>query len=255
MSGTEVAVKVITDSGTDEFYKEAEMLCALKSPYIVEFFGVAILEGPLLSMVMEFCAGGTLAEVLQERGASVGSAGLVQTCLHIAYGLHHIHSMNVVHRDIACRNVLVTTTGVCKLADMGLARFLDADVYFATSAVATRWAPPETLQDSSTTLASDIYSLGITFQEAFAFGKMPFSETCRTNAQVIKAVLSGQRPPCPSGTPPSVWNIIQTLWVPDPSARPEIAAVCAHLEAALEEVAATPGGGVNEMRQSYYNFG
>jgi Protein tyrosine and serine/threonine kinase len=114
-----VAVKQIGSSSDDnsELLHELDMLTTIRSPYIVEFLGVALLEDRSMGMVMELCSLGSLDKMLRERGSQISEQGLIQCCLHIAKGTKAIHSASVLHRDIACRNVLVAESGVCKLAE------------------------------------------------------------------------------------------------------------------------------------------
>jgi serine/threonine protein kinase len=129
-NGQDVAVKQIsqTDAGSHaEFLQELEMLTTVRSPYIVEFVGVALLKDDSIGLVMEFCAGGSLDTMLVDSGPELDERGLIQICLHLAKGIEAVHSASILHRDLACRNVLVTSTGACKLADFGLARSVAAE--------------------------------------------------------------------------------------------------------------------------------
>jgi serine/threonine protein kinase len=228
-------VKQIRDAAAQaEFEKELEILCQVKPGFAVKFFGVALLKDRTVGLVMEFCPGGALSEALQLRKSLLDAPQLLQCALHIAYGLSAIHQLDIIHRDIACRNVLVAANGTAKLADFGLARRLDAgnDVYMSTSAVAVRWTAPEVLTSSQVTKASDIYSLGITYQELFAFAELPF-EHIPTNAKVIEAVVDGERPVQPDSCPDNVYAYIGKLWAANPLARPQVSAVATKLEKLL----------------------
>jgi len=84
--------------------------------------------------------------------------------LSIAEGLVYLHSMNIIHRDLKSRNVLMDSISGTKLTDFGVSR--EASSETMTIGVGTyRWMAPEILQENYYTIAADIFSFGMILSE------------------------------------------------------------------------------------------
>jgi Protein tyrosine and serine/threonine kinase len=103
-------------------------------------------------------------------------------------------------------------------------------------------------QLSPVTLLLDT-SLAITIQELFAFGVVPFSETCPSNLAVLSAILTEKRPPCPPACPQGVWQYVNELWAQSPDDRPVIADVVDAFEKLLAGEVQS-----DEPDEQYYSF-
>ena len=137
---TIVAVKQLhsgDDDAKEEFFREVSFMSQLNHAHVVRLLGVCTLEEPL-SMIFEFMDLGDLcsflrdAVVLGEDGAytMLTISELVTVCLQAARGAEYIASQNLVHRDLACRNCLVSTGLVVKIADFGMSRNLYSVDYY-----------------------------------------------------------------------------------------------------------------------------
>ena len=116
--------------------------------------------------------------------------------------LGHAHAQGIVHRDIKPENILVTTDGVVKVADFGLARaFADGRATQAGAVTGTvQYLAPEQIRGEPADPRSDLYSLGIVTYELLT-GKLPF--TGETAMSIAYKHLS-DRVPRPSATVPSI---------------------------------------------------
>jgi serine/threonine-protein kinase len=127
----QVALKVLSDAlagnqaYVDRFYREAKSGALLNHPSIVRALGVG--QDPASRkhyLVLEFVDGPNALGLLEQLGRlPVGDA--VHLALDVAKALEHAHSRNVIHRDIKPDNILITRSGIAKLADLGLAKRTD----------------------------------------------------------------------------------------------------------------------------------
>ena len=178
-----VALKVLADqlasnqSYVDRFYREAKSGALLNHPSIVHSFGAGQDNATGKHyLVLEYVDGFTAHHLLDRYGRlAVGDA--VHIALDIARALEHAHSRNVIHRDIKPDNILITRSGVSKLADLGLARRTDEASHLTASRQGfgtTFYMPYEqALNARHADGRSDIYALGATLYHLVT-GQVPF---------------------------------------------------------------------------------
>ena len=87
-------------------------------PNIVQVLGFTLNEEHP-SIVMEYCAGGSLASQIKDPRYSFPITRVVRILFGVARGMLHLHKSNIVHRDLAARNVLLTKDGEPKLSVSG----------------------------------------------------------------------------------------------------------------------------------------
>lgn len=179
----QVAIKVLPHSlaanqGTlDRFYREAKSGILLNHPNIVR--NITVGQDRATShhyLVLEFVDGPSALALLERFGKlPVGDA--VHIVLDIARGLEHAHSRNVVHRDIKPANILISPSGVAKLADLGLAKRTDEASHLtaARQGFGTPYYMPyeQAMNARQADGRSDIYALGATLYHLLT-GEVPF---------------------------------------------------------------------------------
>lgn len=174
-----VAVKVLRgDLANDEkfirrFQREAQSVANLSHPNIVEVYDVEEEEGQHY-IVMEYIEGKTLKQLLQKRG-SLTLSEVIDIMLQLTDGLAHAHDAYIIHRDIKPQNIMIQDDGLVKITDFGIAMALNATQLTQTNSVmgSVHYLPPEQANGKSSTIKSDIYSLGILMYELIT-GSVPF---------------------------------------------------------------------------------
>ena len=202
----EVAIKVLHRSlagdqaFVDRFRTEARAAAGLSHPNIVAVFDWGSVDG-IYYMVMEFVRGQSLRALLNRDGR-LEPAQTTEVVRQTLLALDHAHRQGIVHRDIKPENILVTTEGVVKVADFGLARaYAEGRQTQAGTVTGTvQYLAPEQIRGEPADPRSDLYSLGIVSYELLT-GRLPF--TGETAMSIAYKHLSG-RVPVPSATVRSV---------------------------------------------------
>ncbi|KAH9123018.1 hypothetical protein AeMF1_005890 [Aphanomyces euteiches] len=140
------------------FVDEINLMASFNSPYIVKLIGAAWTRPVDIHCVMEFMDSGDLKNYL-EILKSIRWQEKIQHLLCISEGLVYLHSMDIIHRDIKSRNVLLDSIKGTKLTDFGISKE-DMQATMTVGVGTFRWMAPEVLQDKYYTVAADIYSLG-----------------------------------------------------------------------------------------------
>jgi len=175
----EVALKVIhphqswSERNRQRFATEAKSLARLAEPHVVHIFDVD-LEGRIPHLVMEYVAGRNLRQVIDQDGPQTLTK-VIDCAGQTLAGLAAAHAAGLTHRDLKPGNVLLSTSGVYKLVDFGLAHRDDSahDLTRSGELIGTlRYLPPEVASGASASPAGDVYALGLTLYE-LATGRHP----------------------------------------------------------------------------------
>ena len=161
---TSVAVKtckVETDASmAEKFLEEAYIMQQFDHQHIIKLIGICS-QSPIW-IVMELARHGELRAYLQSNKNRLDLATLVLYSHQLSTALSYLESKNFVHRDIAARNVLVSSHDCVKLADFGLSRWIDTDTYYKASKgkLPIKWMAPESINFRRFTTASDVWMFG-----------------------------------------------------------------------------------------------
>ncbi len=175
-----VALKVLTGGWSSEeeaqrrFQTEIEAAATQNHPHIVQLFEVGIHEGRPY-FVMEFCAGGSLAQRLKHGPLSAREAAELLEV--VARALDSVHSSGFIHRDLKPGNILFDLRRCPKIADFGAVKRRH-DIEAATPVGSVLGTPPylapEQIDGSRPTDSRcDLYALGIILYECLV-GRPPF---------------------------------------------------------------------------------
>ena len=170
--GKKVALKVPHRQSLDfgELLREPRLLATLNHPNIVTILTAEKQEN-VFFIVMEFVPGETLESIIARGGALDVPAALDYTC-QICNAVDHAHQHGVLHRDLRPSNVIVTGSGLLKVADFGTSRFLEIAAHGTTVIGSPPYMAPEQFRGKAV-FASDIYSLGVTMFQMLT-GLLPY---------------------------------------------------------------------------------
>src|SRR5262249_7411495 len=175
-----VAIKIISGKRKgdhevqERFLREARAASSFSHPNIITIYEMGITDEEAY-IVMEYVGGKSLRDRLRSGPLPIGK--IVDIALQICSALVEAHSRGLIHRDIKPENVLFTASGQVKLADFGLAKWIDSappDSEAPTASNLTRsgalmgtpyYMSPEQLQGLELDNRSDIFSLGIVLYE------------------------------------------------------------------------------------------
>jgi serine/threonine protein kinase len=175
---------------------EIQLHLSVHHPNIVELIDVFDDAG-VVSLVMEYCQGGDLLEIILSRKASssCGSSGLPEAAAatavqHLLSALSFLHEKGIVHRDVKCENLFqLEAKGTCptelatfKLGDLGLAAKVAPDEVLLEQVGSPSTSAPEVVQGWPYAKPVDIWSAGVTLYTALA-GRRPFEAS--TYAQML----------------------------------------------------------------------
>jgi serine/threonine protein kinase len=209
-----------------------------RHPHIVRTFGFVRenIDRNSIMLLQECAREGSLHELVSERPTVLNEKVLIEMFLQIISAMSYLAFNNIVHGDLACRNVLVfhfdesnPRNNVVKVTDFGLSRH--SRIYSqaptaaktALSIVPTRHCAPEILSPHVTandySEKSDVYSFGVLMWEAYSCGAIPWRDM-ENDRDVVKNVLNGIRLSQPPSCSPQYWSILNETWSKSPSQRP-----------------------------------
>ena len=175
-----IAIKILRTSLAKDpiyvtrFQREASAAAALSHKNIVEIYDVGEDEDKYY-IVMEYVPGTTLKELILKRGA-LHYVEAIDIMKQVVGGIAKAHQLGIIHRDLKPQNILVTDSGVAKIADFGIASMQSLAQVTQTDVImgSLHYLAPEIARGEKATVQSDIYALGIAFYELLK-GEVPFN--------------------------------------------------------------------------------
>ena len=189
------------------------------------YYGITQLENGDLGVVVEYCSKGALADALYgEKPRDLTAKQQFRIAHGSACGLAHLHQQNIVHRDVAARNILLHTSDLIpKLSDFGLARQMDdsaqtAEQHTKSTIGPVKWMAPEALQGRSYSKRTDVFAFAVLLFEIFA--RSPPWPKKGNNIAAALAVSKGERMQIPDSVPEPIRVLMCECWAQDSSHRP-----------------------------------
>ncbi len=195
------------------FRSERQILANLDHPNIARLLDGGITEDGLPYLVMEYVNGLRVDDYCRRN--QLGIKQRLQLFCIVCAAVEYAHKNLVVHRDLKPANILVTTEGIPKLLDFGIAKLLDSESGEPTRTLTSErmmtpeYASPEQVRGDQVTTATDVYALGVLLYELLT-GKRPF-QLDTTSPFEMARIICEQNP-----EPPSMASASTTeLAVPD----------------------------------------
>ncbi|HEX7708750.1 MAG TPA: protein kinase [Thermoanaerobaculia bacterium] len=231
-----VAIKTLPETSADDdsvrrFLKEARAASSLNHPNIVTVHAIEQ-EDSLHYIVMEKIDGVPLSSVIRE---PLSLERFLDIALQITSAMGAAHAAGIIHRDLKPANVMLTSSGVVKVVDFGLARLMRPESSTSPEDVTLEWSgsltrpgavmgtigymAPEQVEGQRATARSDVFALGVVFYEVLT-GKSAFRAS--TPAATFAAILRDSPPPLSSvrdDLPPALESIVDRCLAKDSEAR------------------------------------
>jgi serine/threonine protein kinase len=245
--GTIVAVKRVhvgtNASSIKEIRHEIAVMSLMHHPRVTQFLGACTRSQPWL-IVFEYMSGGALSTLLEKRNGRLLKYKVAgRFSIDCARGLRYLHEHKpdeVVHRDLKPNNLLISSSGHCKISDFGLAKVLDIvkerdEAYVMTGETGSyRYMAPEVFRHEKYSCKVDIYAFGMIMYYLF-HGKPPFYELNPLEAAKT-AALRNVRPRLNPQLPSQLRALIACCWHSDPAQRPSAKVVYDTLEELFPDV-------------------
>ncbi|KAF0696710.1 Aste57867_12564 [Aphanomyces stellatus] len=230
--GDAVAIKIlhpncISVAQLQSFVAEIQLMMQFDSPYIVQLVGACWTTPVNVQCVMEFMDGGDMRDYLAcHRSEEISWAEKFAHIISIVEGLAYLHQMDVIHRDLKSKNIVLDSMKGTKLTDFGIAK--EDAIQTMTLGVGTvRWMAPEVIYDKGYTVAADVYSFGIVLSE-FDTHEIPYLHVLNAvNDQPmsdmnvsIQVATAGLRPTFSSNMPEWLRQIAVQCLAQNPDDRP-----------------------------------
>jgi eukaryotic-like serine/threonine-protein kinase len=256
-AGSDVAVKTILPQVAAEadfrifFLDEARLASRIRHENVVNVMDLGDQDGQLY-MVMEYVPGETVDGYLDRlRSAWLGNPPLevaLMVCLDAARGLHAAHEvkdergepLGLVHRDVSPQNLMITTTGVTKIIDFGVAKARDRLSKETAAGIVKgklAYMGPEHAAARKVDRRADVWSLGAVLFELVS-GRTPYEYDGNNAMLVLKQVVTNApRAALPPGTPAVIAQLLDDALAFDADRRlPSCAALAKRIEDAAQSL-------------------
>ncbi|KAJ1469446.1 kinase-like domain-containing protein [Baffinella frigidus] len=226
-TGLDVAVKILPiDSDVTMLKREIRILRQCHSPHIVRYRGTYTKDHDLW-ISMEYCNAGSISDLMEATGITLGEDELADVCGAALKGLDYLHALRKIHRDIKAANIMLNQDGQAKLADFGVATRVSTHSKRNTVVGTPFWMAPEVIQMADYDGLADIWSLGITAIEA-AEGQPP-----RSDMHPFRAIFLIPKADPPTMADPDRWSeelkdFVAQCLIKDPKQRPSAGKLLKH---------------------------
>ncbi|CDQ63262.1 unnamed protein product [Oncorhynchus mykiss] len=207
-TGALTAAKVMevrNEEQLDDYITEIDILAACRHNNILGLLDAIFFEGWLWILV-EFCPGGALDDIMLELERGLSEQQISEVCCQTLQALCYLHQHHIIHRDLKAGNILLTMEGHVKLADFGVsAKNIHTLQKRATFIGTPYWMAPEVIQCETSKEnpygpKADVWSLGVTLIEAAEM------EPPHHSLNPMRVLLKITKSPPPTLSNPRLWS-------------------------------------------------
>ncbi|XP_070551454.1 uncharacterized protein [Ptychodera flava] len=208
--------------------------------YITKPIGCCTGMGPTY-LIFEYAPCGSLKAFLKANRRDLANASvevqdrLLDFAVCIASGMKHLAELEIVHRYLASKHILVYEGGVCKISNFSYASdVIDADMFFEMNQdkLPYKWMAVESLVNKEFTSMTDVWSFGVVLWEIFSLGSVPYRKLSRTS--MLSLLDKGHRLVKPDLCRKEIFEIMLSCWKWSAVSRPTFAVIREQLQALLD---------------------
>ncbi|XP_052278638.1 tyrosine-protein kinase SRK3-like isoform X3 [Dreissena polymorpha] len=225
----DIAVKTLKPSKMtpEAFLEEAELMYNLRHKKLLLVMAVCAKSKPIW-VITELMAKGTLLDYLRKDGGNTITFNIItHLAEQIADGMAFLEARNFVHFNLRAANILIGEHYEVKVADFGLARVFEEDIYEAHEDIMflIKWNAPEAAGGRKFSIKSDVWSYGVLLYELITCGREPYPGM--KGNEVLNRVEKGYRMPRPTDglipCPEPYHELMLKCWNRSPDTRPTFA--------------------------------
>lgn len=219
--------------------QEVKLLSTLDHPFIVRYLD-SYIEGQNLHIVMNFCDGGDLSDLIrkqEESGTPFPEAQILKWLSQLLMAVKHIHQNHIIHRDIKSQNIFIEKSGRVRLADFGISKAMESTLAQAKTFIGTPYyLSPELCEGSPYGQASDVWAVGCVAYELTTF-RTPFHEA-KNLPDLCYRICNAEISPIPSIYSVELSRIIKSMLRRCPEKRATAAEILSTplMQAAIKEM-------------------
>jgi NIMA (never in mitosis gene a)-related kinase len=218
-----INLKDLCKKAKEDSFLEAKILKKFEHPNIIHFEEAFICKLPkhTLNIITEFADGGDLSQKIEkqiEHKLYFEEDLIINYFTQICLALNHVHSKNIILRDINDRNIFLTKNGIIKLGGFHFSKKLEK-FSFKKKVIGTHYLSPEIVKNEPYNYKNDIWSLGVMLYRMTTL-KLPFDAN---NLQIlVMRILKGKYNPIPNNYSKELAELISRLLKVNPEERPNV---------------------------------
>lgn len=220
----------LTAGAMASLYAEVETMASVRHQFVLELVGAHITEP--YRIITRFCPGKSLFDRLhrchKKQFPPLTSTQLTIIAYEVAVGMEHLHSMNIVHRDLKTLNILLDEEGDGCVADFGLSGMMKDNQELCGGVGTPHYTAPEVLSHTRYGPKVDSFSYGVVLWEML-MGRVPYSDMSHM-AIYEHVVTRNWRLPLPNDAPEGLKKMISRCWSKNPNDRPDFTEIVSLFE-------------------------